>query len=163
MAPFSSLFLLFQIVEEIDNPEPEPEMPSEAIQIVFVSNLNDLRGHFWFRFWQPCGFGGFGHLTNFLIFKGCWRDWQSGAGTGNALRGHSNCVCLHVVLVARNCAHFFGDSGSYEFAHYKTLYPRHAGRFQKKNWSDNQRQTRKLILFLICLEMYGKKLFQNIF
>ena len=35
--PFSSLFLLFQIVEEIDNPEPEPEMPSEAIQIVFVS------------------------------------------------------------------------------------------------------------------------------
>ena len=34
---FSILFLLFQIVEEIDNPEPEPEMPSEAIQIVFVS------------------------------------------------------------------------------------------------------------------------------
>ena len=31
------MFLLFQIVEEIDNPEPEPEMPSEAIQIVFVS------------------------------------------------------------------------------------------------------------------------------
>jgi len=26
-----------EVVEEIDNPEPEPEMPSEAIQIVFVS------------------------------------------------------------------------------------------------------------------------------
>ena len=53
-----------------------------------------------------------------------------------------------MVLVARNCAHFFGDSGSYEFAHYKTLYPRHAGRFQKKNWPDNQRQTCKFILIL---------------
>ena len=84
----------------------------------------------------------------FVFFKGCWRDWQSRTRTGNALRGHSNCVCLHVVLVARNCAHFFGDSGSYEFAHYKTLYPRHAGRFQKKNWPDNQRQTCKFILIL---------------
>ena len=90
----------------------------------------------------------FSHLTFFVFFKGCWRDWQSGTGTGNALRGHSNCVCLHVVLVARNCAHFFGDSGSYEFAHYKTLYPRHAWRFQKENWPDNQRQTCKFILIL---------------
>ena len=53
-----------------------------------------------------------------------------------------------MVLVARNCAHFFGDSGSYEFAHYPALYPRHAGRFQKKNWPDNQRQTCKFILIL---------------
>ena len=31
------LFSFLKVVEEIDNPEPEPEMPSEAIQIVFVS------------------------------------------------------------------------------------------------------------------------------
>ena len=103
----------------------------------------------------------FSHLTNFLsFFKGCWRDWQSRTGTGNALRGHSNCVCLHVVLVARNRAHFFGDGGSYEFAHYKTLYPRHAWRFQKENWPDNQRQTRKFTLFFNCLEMKGNPIFQ---